>query len=87
MHLLYVILIGFFAGLIARFVLPGPNNPRGFILTTLLGVVGAIVANTLGKEIGLYHAGQPLSFVSAVVGAVILLALYRFLSGRDSSSF
>lgn len=85
MHFLYIIIIGFFAGLIARFLMPGPNNPSGFIMTTLLGIAGAIVANFLGKEIGWYHEGQPLGFISAIIGAVILLALYRFFSGRHSA--
>jgi uncharacterized membrane protein YeaQ/YmgE (transglycosylase-associated protein family) len=87
MHIIYVIIIGFFAGLIAKFLLPGPNNPGGFILTTILGIVGAIVANFLGKEIGWYQQDQPLSFVSAIVGAVIVLAIYRFVSQRNVASF
>jgi uncharacterized membrane protein YeaQ/YmgE (transglycosylase-associated protein family) len=86
MHILYIIIIGFFAGLIAKFIMPGPNEPSGFIMTTVLGIVGAVVANYLGKAIGWYHEGQPLGFLSAIVGAIIILFIYNLIAGRNPSS-
>jgi uncharacterized membrane protein YeaQ/YmgE (transglycosylase-associated protein family) len=86
MHILYIIIIGFFAGLIAKFIMPGPNEPSGFIMTTVLGIVGAVVANYLGKAIGWYHEGQPLGFLSAIVGAIIILFVYNLIAGRNTSS-
>ena len=86
MHILYIIIIGFFAGLIAKFIMPGPNEPSGFIMTTVLGIVGAVVANYLGKAIGWYHEGQPLGFLSAIVGAIIILFIYNLIAGRNTSS-
>ena len=78
MHWLWVILIGFLAGAIAKFVMPGPG---GFIVTTLLGIVGAIFATWLGQEIGWYGPGQGAGFLGAIVGAVLILAIYRGLFG------
>jgi uncharacterized membrane protein YeaQ/YmgE (transglycosylase-associated protein family) len=86
MHILYIIIIGFFAGLIAKFIMPGPNEPSGFIMTTVLGIVGAVVANYLGKAIGWYNEGQPLGFISAIVGAIIILFIYNLIAGRSTSS-
>ena len=86
MHILYIILIGFFAGLIAKFIMPGPNEPTGFIMTTILGIVGAVVANYLGKAIGWYNEGQPLGFISAIVGAIIILFVYNLVASRSTSS-
>jgi uncharacterized membrane protein YeaQ/YmgE (transglycosylase-associated protein family) len=77
MHWLWVIIIGFVAGA-AKWFVPGP---RGFIVTTLLGIVGAIVASWLGQHIGWYRPGQGAGFVGAIVGAVIILAVYRAFFG------
>jgi len=78
MHILGAIIIGFIVGLIARAVTPGPH-PRGFILTTVLGVVGAVVAQFLGQAVHLYEPGQPAGFFGAIVGAIILLLVWRQL--------
>ncbi len=86
MHILYIIIIGFLAGVIAKFIMPGPNEPTGFIMTTILGIVGAVVANYIGKAIGWYHEGQPLGFLSAIVGAVIILFVYNLVAGRTTST-
>ena len=86
MHILYIIIIGFFAGLIAKFIMPGPNEPSGFIMTTILGIVGAVVANYLGTAIGWYHEGQPLGFISAIIGSIIILFVYNLIAGRSTSS-
>jgi len=79
--IIWSIIIGFVAGLLAKFLMPG-RDPGGFIITTLLGIVGAVVATTLGQAIGWYRAGEGAGLIGAVVGAVILLAIYRFVVGR-----
>lgn len=81
MGIIWSIIIGFIAGLLAKFLMPG-RDPGGFIITTLLGIVGAVVATTLGQAIGWYRAGEGAGLIGAVVGAVILLAIYRFVVGR-----
>ena len=80
MHILYIILIGLVIGLIARFITPGPN-PRGIIVTIVIGIVGAVIATYGGQALGLYEVGQPAGFIGSVLGAVVLLVLLR-LFGR-----
>jgi uncharacterized membrane protein YeaQ/YmgE (transglycosylase-associated protein family) len=82
MGILLTILIGFIAGVIAKFLMPGDNEPSGFILTTILGVVGAFVATYLGQAIGWYRAGEGAGLVGAVVGALIVLLVYGMVAGR-----
>ena len=82
MGIIGTIIIGFLAGLVARFLTPGPEGPSGFILTTVLGIVGAVVATYLGQQIGLYRMGETAGFVGAVVGAVIILLLWSALARR-----
>ena len=86
MSILWTIIIGFVAGLIAKFIMPGPNNPSGFIMTTLLGVVGAVVANILGSAIGWYGPDTGAGIIASVTGAVIVLAIYHFIAGRSAST-
>ena len=86
LHILYIIIIGFLAGLIAKVIMPGPNNPSGFVMTTILGIIGAFVANYLGVAIGWYREGQPLGFISAIVGAIIVLFIYNFFASRNTST-
>jgi uncharacterized membrane protein YeaQ/YmgE (transglycosylase-associated protein family) len=71
------IIIGFIVGLIARFLSPGPHNPSGFILTTVLGIVGAALATWLGQQIGWYSVGDKAGFIGAVVGSVLVLMIWR----------
>src|SRR5258707_15819029 len=85
MSILWTIIIGFIAGVIAKFIMPGDNEPSGFILTTILGVVGAFVATYLGQAVGWYHAGDGAGFIGGIVGAVILLFLYSLIMGRRSA--
>jgi uncharacterized membrane protein YeaQ/YmgE (transglycosylase-associated protein family) len=85
MGIIWTIIIGFLAGVIAKFVMPGDNEPKGFILTTILGVVGAFVATYLGQAVGWYRAGEGAGFIGAIVGAVILLFLYGLIMGRRSA--
>jgi uncharacterized membrane protein YeaQ/YmgE (transglycosylase-associated protein family) len=76
---LWLILIGFVAGIIARWVHPGPSEPSGFILTTILGIAGAFVATFLGQAIGWYRADQGAGFIAATVGAIIILAIWSLI--------
>ena len=82
MHIIWTIIIGFVAGIIAKLLVRGPNEPRGFILTTILGIVGAFVATWLGQQIGWYQPGQGAGFIGAIVGAVILLIIWGAVVGR-----
>ena len=82
MSFIWTILIGLLAGIVAKFLMPG-RDPGGFIITTLLGIVGAVVATWLGQTLGWYGPGQGAGFIGAVVGAVILLVIYRFTIGRS----
>jgi uncharacterized membrane protein YeaQ/YmgE (transglycosylase-associated protein family) len=79
MHILWIIIIGFVAGVIARMLAPGPNNPAGFILTTLLGIAGAFVATWVGQMIGWYRIDQGAGLIGAVVGAVVVLFVWHRL--------
>jgi len=82
MGILWTIIIGFVAGVIAKFVMPGDNEPSGFVLTTLLGVVGAFVATYLGQSLGWYGPGQGVGLIGAAVGAIIVLAVWGALRRR-----
>ena len=85
MSILWIILIGFVAGIIARLLSPAPNNPSGFILTTVLGIVGAFVATFLGQASGWYRADQGAGFIGAVIGAIIVLLIWRQFAVRRST--
>jgi uncharacterized membrane protein YeaQ/YmgE (transglycosylase-associated protein family) len=82
MSILWTIIIGFVAGVIAKFIMPGENEPTGFILTTVLGIVGAFVATFLGQALGWYRPGEGAGLIGAVVGAIIVLVVYGMLAGR-----
>jgi uncharacterized membrane protein YeaQ/YmgE (transglycosylase-associated protein family) len=84
MGIIWTIIIGFLAGLVAKFIMPGKNEPSGFILTTILGIIGAFVASYLGQAVGWYRAGEGAGFIGAVVGAIIVLAIYGMIAGRSS---
>jgi uncharacterized membrane protein YeaQ/YmgE (transglycosylase-associated protein family) len=79
------IIIGFVAGVIAKLVTPGSNEPSGFILTTILGIVGAFVASWLGQALGWYRPGEGAGLIGAVVGAIIVLLIWGAFMGRRSS--
>ena len=83
MSLLWTIIIGFLAGVIAKFIMPGDNEPSGFILTTILGIVGAFVASYLGQALGWYRPGEGAGLIGAVVGAIIVLFVYGLIAGRQ----
>ncbi len=78
MGLLMTIIIGLVVGVIAKLLMPG-KDPGGFIVTTLLGIAGAFVARFVGQSLGLYAEGDPAGFIGSVLGAILLLAVYRLL--------
>lgn len=86
MGIIWTIIIGFVAGVVAKFIMPGNNEPGGFILTTILGIVGAFVATFLGQALGWYGPNQGAGFIGAVVGAIVVLAIYGFIAGRRSTT-
>jgi uncharacterized membrane protein YeaQ/YmgE (transglycosylase-associated protein family) len=86
MSIIWTIIIGFIAGVIAKFIMPGPNEPQGFILTTILGIVGAVVASFLGQAVGWYKAGEGTGLIGAVVGAIILLFIWGLITRQRSST-
>ena len=82
MSIIWTIIIGFLAGVIAKFIMPGDNEPSGFVMTTILGIVGAFVASYLGQALGWYKPGEGAGLVGAVVGAIIVLLVYGFFTGK-----
>lgn len=81
MSIVWIILVGFVVGLLARAIMPGEQK-LGLILTTVLGIAGSLVAGYLGQAIGLYQAGQGAGFIGSIVGALILLFGYQLLQGK-----
>jgi uncharacterized membrane protein YeaQ/YmgE (transglycosylase-associated protein family) len=84
--IIWTIIIGFIAGVIAKLVTPGRNEPSGFILTTILGIVGAFVATYLGQALGWYRPGEGAGLIGAIVGAVVVLLIWSFISNRQGSA-
>lgn len=82
MGIIWTIVIGFLAGVIVKFVMPGSKEPSGFVLTTILGIFGAIVASYLGQALGWYAPGEGAGLIGAVVGALIVLAVWGFAAKR-----
>lgn len=82
MSIIWTIIIGFLAGVIAKLITPGSNEPSGFILTTLLGIVGAIVATFLGQSLGWYGPTEGAGIIAAIVGAMIVLVVWGAVSRR-----
>ena len=83
--ILWTIIIGFVAGVIAKFITPGTNEPSGFILTTILGIVGAFVATWLGQALGWYRPDEGAGLIGAVVGAIIVLVVWGMVTARQNS--
>ena len=83
MGIIWTIVIGLVAGVIAKFIMPGTKNePSGFVLTTILGIVGAMVASYLGQALGWYAPGQGAGLIGAVVGAIIVLFVWGLIANR-----
>jgi len=81
MSIIWAIIIGFIVGIVAKFLMPG-RDPGGFIVTALLGIVGAVVATFLGQAMGIYTAGQSAGFIGAVIGAIVVLFIYNLATGK-----
>jgi uncharacterized membrane protein YeaQ/YmgE (transglycosylase-associated protein family) len=79
MNIIWTILIGFFVGIVARFIMPKRNAPKGFIMTSILGIAGSIFATYMGEYLGFYHAGQAAGFIGAVIGSMLLIVVWRAL--------
>jgi len=86
LSIIWTIIIGFVAGVIAKFLHPGPNEPSGFVLTAFLGIVGAFVATWLGQALGWYRPGEGAGLIGAVVGAVIVLAIWSIIARRRTTT-
>jgi uncharacterized membrane protein YeaQ/YmgE (transglycosylase-associated protein family) len=85
MHLLWTLIIGLIVGALAKLIMPG-KDPGGIIITMLLGVAGSFVATYLGRMLGLYGEGSSAGFIMSVIGALILLFIYRLFKGRSSAA-
>ena len=81
MHILWTLIIGFLVGMVAKFLMPG-RDPGGFVITTLLGIAGAFVARYIGVGLGWYAETDAAGFIASVIGAIILLAIYRLVTKR-----
>jgi uncharacterized membrane protein YeaQ/YmgE (transglycosylase-associated protein family) len=82
MGILWTIVIGFLAGVVAKLIMPGRNEPSGFVLTTILGIVGAVIATFLGQALGWYSPGEGAGFAGAVVGAIVVLFAWALVAKR-----
>ena len=81
MEIFIMLIIGLLVGVVAKFLLPG-DDPGGLIITTLLGIAGSFAAGYLGRAAGWYNPGEPVSFIASVLGAIVLLLVYRLLFRR-----
>ncbi|HEY7229081.1 MAG TPA: GlsB/YeaQ/YmgE family stress response membrane protein [Pseudolabrys sp.] len=79
MGFLWIIILGFIAGIIARFLSPGPNTPQGFLLTTVLGIAGAFLSTFVGQAVGWYRPDQGAGLIAATIGAIIVLFIWNRL--------
>lgn len=86
MTIIWTIIIGFIAGVIAKLVTPGRNEPSGFILTTILGIIGAFVATWLGQAVGWYRADEGAGLIGATVGAIIVLVIWSAFQRRSTAT-
>jgi uncharacterized membrane protein YeaQ/YmgE (transglycosylase-associated protein family) len=82
--IIWIIVVGFVAGIIARMLSPGPNNPSGFILTTILGIAGAFLATWIGQMMGHYGPDQGAGFITSTIGALIVLFIWNRLVARGA---
>jgi uncharacterized membrane protein YeaQ/YmgE (transglycosylase-associated protein family) len=81
MHIIWIIIVGFLAGLLAKFIHPAREH-MGFIITTLCGIAGSLLATYAGQALGVYKAGQAAGFIGAVIGAVVILFIYGFVAKK-----
>jgi uncharacterized membrane protein YeaQ/YmgE (transglycosylase-associated protein family) len=83
--ILWIVIVGFVAGIIARFLAPGPNNPSGFVLTAILGIAGAFLATFIGQAIGHYDPGQGAGFITSTIGAVVVLFIWHRIAAARAA--
>jgi len=81
MHFLWMLIIGLVVGALAKLIMPG-HDPGGIVVTMLLGIAGSLLAGWIGRAVGVYAGGQSVGFIASVIGAIILLAIYRLIIGR-----
>lgn len=81
MGIIWTIIIGLIVGIVAKFLMPG-RDPGGFVITALIGIVGSVIATYLGRALGFYQVGESAGFIAAVLGAIILLFIYRMVTGK-----
>ena len=84
MGILWIILIGFVAGLVGRLIMPGPNKPMGFVVTTVLGIAGAFLSTFIGQAVGWYRPDQGAGFIGAAIGAIVVLFIWNRLVASGS---
>jgi len=84
--ILWIIVVGFVAGIIARLLSPGPNNPAGFILTVVLGIAGSFLATFVGQAVGWYRPDQGAGFITATIGAIVVLFIWNRMVARGTIS-
>jgi uncharacterized membrane protein YeaQ/YmgE (transglycosylase-associated protein family) len=82
----WTIFIGFTAGIIARFLMPGENKPSGFVLTVLLGIAGAYVATFLGQFVGFLQPGEQSGFVGQIIGSIVVLFIWSMIARKKSAA-
>jgi len=81
MEILIWIVFGLVVGIVAKLLMPG-HDPGGFVLTIIIGIVGAFLGGWIGRAVGIYQAGEPVGFIMAVIGAIVLLLIYRLVASR-----
>ena len=84
--MIHIIIVGFIAGILARLLSPGPNNPSGFILTTVLGIAGAFLATAIGQAMGHYAPDQGAGYITSTIGALVVLFIWNRLVARGAIS-
>lgn len=82
LHLIWLMIIGLIVGALAKLIMPG-RDPGGILVTMLLGIAGSMLGGFLGRLIGLYRPGQGAGFIVSIIGAILLLAIYRLLTHRN----
>jgi uncharacterized membrane protein YeaQ/YmgE (transglycosylase-associated protein family) len=82
MSFIWMLIIGLIVGAVAKLLMPG-KDPGGLFVTMVIGVVGALVAGFLGRTLGWYGEGEPVGFIASVVGSILLLIIYRMITGRS----
>ena len=84
MGIIWTIIVGIIVGTIAKFIMPGSNEPKGFILTAILGIVGSMLASYGGQAIGWYAQGQAAGWIASIIGAIIVLAIYGMVTKKSA---